>query len=59
MCWHVCTQVLSQKTRAADDFSLGGDRIGHLNISLTGGDGNLNDPILKSSNARGEGMLKL
>ena len=43
------------------------DRVGHLNTILARGDGNLNDPIFKSSNAwalsgegrgRGGGMLK-
>ena len=39
------------------------DRVGHLNAILARGGGNLNDPILKSSNAcglpgRGGGMLK-
>ena len=29
------------------------DRVGHLNTILAGGGGNLNDPIFKSSNARG------
>ena len=28
------------------------NRVGHLNIILALGDGNLNDPIFKSSNAR-------
>ena len=41
------------------------NRVGHLNTILARGGGNLNDPILKSSNARalsegkgGWGMLK-
>ena len=29
------------------------DRVGHLNTILARRDGNLNDPIFKSSNARG------
>ena len=36
-------------------------KVGHLNTILAIGGGNLNDPIFKSSNARGlpgEGMLK-
>ena len=31
------------------------DRVGHLNTTLARGGGNLNDPIFKSSNARGGG----
>ena len=37
------------------------DKVGHLNTTLARGGGNLNDPIFKSSNARGlpeGGMLK-
>ena len=37
------------------------DNVGHLNTILARGGGNLNDPIFKSSNARGlpgGGMLK-
>ena len=37
------------------------DKVGHLNTILARGGGNLNDPIFKSSNARGlpgGGMLK-
>ena len=38
------------------------DKVGHLNTILAIGGGNLNDPIFKSSNARGlpggGGMLK-
>ena len=39
------------------------DKVGHLNTILAQGRGNLNDPIFKSSNARGlpgggGGMLK-
>ena len=37
------------------------DKVGHLNSILAQGGGNLNDPIFKSSNARGlpgGGMLK-
>ena len=37
------------------------DRVGHLNTILTRGGGNLNDPMFKSSNARGlpgGGMLE-
>ena len=38
------------------------DKVGHLNTSLAIGGGNLNNPIFKSSNARGlpggGGMLK-
>ena len=38
------------------------DKVGHLNTLLARGGGNLNDPICKSSNARGlpggGGMLK-
>ena len=33
-------------------------RVGHLNKILARGGGNLNDPIFKSSNARGGGKLK-
>ena len=29
------------------------DRVGHLNTILAGGGGNLNDPVVKSSNTRG------
>ena len=29
------------------------DKVGHLNTTLARGGGNLNDPIFKSSNARG------
>ena len=55
--------------RSRHDCSLGGafdrqsdDKVGHLNTILAQGGGNLNDPIFKSSNARGlpgeGGMLK-
>ena len=51
-----------QTTGTDDDCSLGGtldryidDRVGHLNTILARGGGNLNDPIFKSSNARGGG----
>ena len=48
-------------TGADEDRSLGGadftdksdDRVGHLNTILARGGGNLNNPIFKSSNARG------
>ena len=47
-------------TGAEDDCSLGrhltdksDDKVGHLNTILAIGGGNLNDPIFKSSNARG------
>ena len=56
-----CTQALLQTTGTDDDCSLGrafvrqksDDRVGHLNTMLARGGGNLNDPIFKSSNARG------
>ena len=60
MCWHVYTQALLKMTGADDHCSLGGafdrksdDKVGHLNTILVRGGGNLNDPIFKSSNARG------
>ena len=48
-------------TGADEDRSLGGadftdksdDRVGHLNTILARGGGKLNNPIFKSSNARG------
>ena len=57
MCWHVCSEALS-KTAGADDCSLGGafeltdksnHRVGHLNITLAKGSGNLNDFPFNSS----------
>ena len=55
MCWHVYTQALSKMTGADVHCSLGGadNKVGNLNTILVRGGGNLNDPIFKSSNARG------
>ena len=39
----------SRRGHLTDKFD---DWVGHLNTTLAQGDGNLNDPIFKSSNAR-------
>jgi len=61
MCWHVYSQALLKTTGPDVDCSFralltdkSDDRSGYLNIFSARGDGNLNDPIFKSSNARGK-----